>query len=113
MQIEDLFNANTHKKELGYDLKDDLICFMQNDPDFYRKQYFPVMHRFKEYVESGKLVKSRAFESLVKNAYEQYNNKFKVEGLEPDLEKDMCAEICADLHRIESDNIDNGHYDEK
>lgn len=112
MQIEDLFPADSHKKELGYDLKDDLICFMQNDPDFYRKSYFPVMHHFKEYIDAGKLVHSRAFESLVKKAYEQYNNKFKVEGLEPELENSMCEEVCAELHRIETDNVKNGHYDE-
>ena len=50
MEINDLLPADSEKKQLGYDLKDDLVCFMQNDPQFYRKEYFPIMHKFKEYV---------------------------------------------------------------
>jgi hypothetical protein len=113
MEINDLLPADSEKKQLGYDLKDDLVCFMQNDPQFYRKEYFPIMHKFKEYVESGRSVHPRAFEGLVKKAYESYQNTFKVEGLEQDLEKEMCEAICEALHEQETKSIEDGHYDEK
>jgi hypothetical protein len=112
MEINDLLPADSDKKQLGYDLKDDLVCFMQNDPQFYRKEYFPVMHKFKEYVESGKSVHPRAFEGLVKKAYESYQSTFKVEGLESTLEKDMCEGICNTLHEQETKNVEDGRYDE-
>jgi len=99
------------KDMLGYDLKDDLICFMQNDPTFYRKEYYPVIHKFKEYTKSGKTVAPRAFEGLVKHAYECYQNKFPVEGLDPTLEADMCEDVCKEIHRIEEENIKKGLYD--
>jgi len=101
------------KKELGYDLCDDVMCFMNNEPSFYRKEYFPVMHKFKEYVKAGKEVQPRAFESLVKKAYESYKNRYTVEGLEETLDKEMLEKICNEIHRSEYDNIKNGHYDDR
>jgi hypothetical protein len=113
MQINDIFPADSQKKELGYDLKDDLICFMQNDPAFYRKTYFPVMHKFKEYIKSDLSVRPKAFESIVKKAYSQYKDTFKVEGLESELSEELCREVCEELHRIERQNINDGHYDDE
>ena len=100
------------EKELGYDLKEDLICFMRNDPEFYRKSYFPVMHKFKEYINAGKSVTPRAFENIVKHAYECYNNKFQVEGLDADISQEMCEEVCNEIHRSELEFIQDGKYDE-
>jgi hypothetical protein len=112
MQIHELLPEEGNN-QLGYDLKDDLMCFMHNDPDFYRKEYFPVMHKFKKYVESGKNVSPRAFESLVNRAYEGYQQRFPVEGLEPKLSKEMCEDICKTLHETETKHVELGHYDEK
>lgn len=98
-------------KELGYDLKDDLIFFMNNDPEFYREDYFPKMIKFKKYLESGKSIQPRAFESMVKHAYECYQKKFPVEGLKPELDKETCEGICTSIHETETKNIKEGHYD--
>lgn len=101
------------KKELGYDLCDDIMCFMNNESTFYRKDYFPVMHKFKEYVKAGKEVHPRAFEGLVKKAFENYKSKFPVEGLDEALDKEMLEKICNEIHRAEIDNIKDGHYDDR
>ena len=101
------------KRELGYDLCDDMMCFMNNEPSFYRKDYFPAMHKFKEYVKAGKSVHPRAFEGLVKKAFESYKNKFPVEGLDQALDKEMMEKICNEIHRLETDNVNNGHYDNR
>lgn len=100
------------KKELGYDLKDDLICFMRNDPEFYRKQYFPILNKFESYVKDGRSVSPRAFESLVNKAYECYKNKFPVEGLDAKLDEEMCQEVCNEIHKSETEYIKDGKYDE-
>lgn len=100
-------------KELGFDLKDDLMCYMRNDPEFYRKEYYPVIRKFAKYSKSGKTVAPRAFKSLVDNAYEGYQNKFPVEGMAPELSNEMCEDICNEIHRSELEYIKNGHYDEK
>lgn len=113
MQIQELFPKDSLNQQLGYDLKEDLMCFMTHDPEFYRKEYFPVMHKFKQYVESGRQVQSRAFKSLVEKAYNQYQKKFPVEGLESDLPKDVCEEVCNHIHEQETKHIKDGHYDDE
>ncbi len=112
MNINELFGSDKDKKrDLGYDLKDDLIFYMQNDPAFYRKAYVPTMLKFDKYCKEGKQVSPRGFEKMVKYAYECYQNKFPVEGLEKDLAVEMCKEICETLHEQETKNCENGFYD--
>jgi hypothetical protein len=112
MLINEMLEQQDYKKpELGYDLKEDLICFMRNDPDFYRKEYFPVMHKFKNYVQAGKRINPMAFEGLVNKAYECYQNMFPVEGLESKLSNEMCEDLCKELHKSETDYVNAGHYD--
>lgn len=116
MLIQEMLDYNLSepkKKELGYDLCDDMMCFMNNEPTFYRKQYFPVMHKFKEYVQSGKDIHPRAFESLVRKAFESYKNRYQVEGIEEALDKEMVEKICNEIHRVEVENIKHGHYDDR
>ena len=112
MNIDELLGSKkSGKKELGYDLKDDLMFFMNNDPDFYRKKYFPAMLKFDRYCKEGKEVGPRGFEPLVRHAYECYQNKFPVEGLEKDLAAEMCESICKSIHEQELKNVKNKFYD--
>lgn len=112
-EMLDFKQEDSSKKELGYDLCDDMMCFMNNESTFYRKDYFPVMHKLKEYIKAGKEVHPRAFEGLVKKAFETYKNKFPVEGLDQALDKEMLEKICNEIHRSEIQNIKDGHYDDR
>lgn len=96
---------------LGYDLKDDLVFFMNQDPEFYRKKYYPAMLKYKKYIAKDKKIEPRAFAGLVDEAYQAYQNKFPVEGLPLSLDKEMCQEICEYMHETETKNIQDGHYD--
>ena len=110
MYTTEIFDDNDNK-ELGYDLKDDLMVFMNNDPVFYRKRYFPTMLKFDKYHKAGKRVQPRAFEGLVREAYAIYQNKFPVEGLEKELPDDICEEICVSIHEQETKNCKNKFYE--
>lgn len=113
MNIDELLpnNNDKKKKDLGYDLMDDLMFFMNNDPQFYRKRYFPTMLRFDKFCKEGRDVSPRGFEKLVKEAYEIYRNKFPVEGLESTLDKDICERLCHQIHEQEKKNCEEGMYD--
>lgn len=112
MYITELFDQNPDKKEtLGFDLMDDLVFFMNNDPEFYRKRYYPTMLKFNKYCQEGKKINPRAFENLVKEAYGIYKTKFPVEGLEKDLSEEMCENICKSIHEQECNNVENKFYE--
>lgn len=113
MNIDELLtNKNTNKqKELGYDLMDDLMFFMNNDPDFYRKRYYPSMIKFDRYCKEHKRVSPTGFEKLVQEAYDIYKEKFPVEGLGKDLDKEICEKLCQQIHEQETKNCEEGMYD--
>lgn len=113
MNIDELLDDKKQgKKDLGYDLMDDLMFFMNNDPAFYRKKYFPTMLKFDKFCKEGRKVSPRGFEKLVKEAYTVYKNKFPVEGLEKELSEELCEKICNCIHEQESKNCEEGMYDE-
>jgi hypothetical protein len=113
MIIKELFDNNIEKKDtLGYDLKDDLSIFMNNDPTFYRKRYFPTMLKFKKYCDEGKSIRPVAFKKLVTDAYEMYKAKFPVEGLQDKLDEEICMEICKGILEQETKNVKEGVYED-
>jgi hypothetical protein len=112
MNITDLYDKEQKDKELGYDLKDDLVFFMNNDPQFYRKKYYPTMLKFDKFVKEGKRIDARGFVKLVKEAYSTYQNKFPVEGLKEELPEDMLEDICKAIHDQETKNVEDKFYDE-
>lgn len=100
------------KKPLGYDLMDDLMFFMNNEPEFYRKRYFPTMLKFDKFCKKGRSISPRGFEPLVKEAYEIYRNKFsQVEGLENKLSEEICEKLCLHIHEQETKNCEEGMYE--
>ena len=110
MRIDELFDPNKFKKD-DFNLKDDLVFYMNNQPDFYRKHYYPAMCMFKEYYDNDKKINPGAFGKMVERAYKMYRNEFPVQGLNETLDKDIFEEICAEIHKTELENIKQGHYD--
>lgn len=98
MKIFELFNQSENESKLDFDLKDDLIFFMNNDPEFYRKDFHPFLNKYNRHCDAGRQVGSRAFFPLVKRAYEAYQNKFQVEELESELPESKLKEICEELN---------------
>lgn len=113
MIIKELFDNIEKKNTLGYDLKDDLSIFMNNDPEFYRKRYFPTILKFKKYCDEGKTVQPIAFKKLVTDAYDIYKVKFPVEGLANSLDEETCMEICKNIVETETKNIKDGEYKDR
>lgn len=99
------------KKEiLPFDLADDLMFFMRNDDDFYRKNYYPHIVKCKQHVQQGRDLSSRVFQPLVQHAYEVYQSKFPIRSLPESLDEEMCEEICSQLRTEEFKHISKKIY---
>lgn len=105
MKIFELFDEQKPGSKIDFDLSDDLICFMHNDPEFYRNEYYPIHRKFVKILDADKKVDPIAFGPLVKKAYHHYKLKFPVEGLEEELRENQLEEICEKLMSFE-----NEHY---
>jgi len=110
MNTQDILTKKDDKT-LDFDLIEDVIYFMNNDPEFYRKEYYPFMHKFKSYIDADKNLSPKVFQPMCQRAFKLYQNKFPQEGMELKLDKADFKDMCSKLHEKEMSNIDEGHYD--
>ena len=103
MKIFEIFSHNPEEAFApDFDLSEDLQFFIRNDPEFYRKEAKANKTKFS----------AKAFEALVKHAYNVYRDKFNEENLPTNIDDEVVKEICANLYREELKNIEEGNYDD-
>ena len=115
MKIQDLFENIPHRLpvdqgKLPFDLADDLIFFMRNDDDFYRRHFYPHICKIKGHVKQGQNLSPRVFMPMVSHAFECYTKKFPIRELPESLEEDLIEEICTKLRKEEVQHINNNIY---
>lgn len=96
-----MFGSQPTAQKLDFDLHDDLMFFMNNDPEFYRQDYYPFLHKFRNHCNAGRSVTPKAFGGMVKLAYETYKNKFQIPELQETLDERELEEICEKLQALE------------
>jgi len=110
MRIDELVNPENFNKE-DYDLQDDLMFFMNNDSDFYRKHYYPSIIKMKLNHDKGKEFDSSKLVPIVTQAYNNYKEKFPIKNLDKELPQTDIDDICSKILETEKENIKQGHYD--
>lgn len=113
MKFQDILKSLNEASEpkLEFDLKDDLVYYMNNDGQFYRRQYYPFLLSFKKAVDAKKSITPAAFESLVRQGYEEYTKKFPHPLIKKDIDEDFCKEMCESLYERELAHIEKGIYE--
>lgn len=115
MKIQDLFEnipttISTEGDKLPFDLADDLLFFMRNDDNFYRKHFYPHVVKCIGHSKQGRDLSPKVFEPMVRHAYECYTNKFPIRQLPDSLDEAMCEKICDQLRKEENKHIKNSIY---
>lgn len=102
-----MFGFKPAAPKIDFDLHDDLMFFMNNDPEFYRSEYYPFLNKFKHHCDAGRTVTPKAFVTVVKKAYEDYKTKFPLPELDESLDEKEIEEICEKLQTQENKNYDD------
>ena len=58
-----------------FNVAEDLMIFMRNDPMFYRKSFFPAVEQYKKNTKD-----TTPLESMIKQGLGQYCNKFNIKN---------------------------------
>ncbi len=105
----DWVNRDGHKTELNYDLAEDLVFFMNNDDDIYRRHVYPSIAKC---LENFKAKKSspNVFLNAVKESYKSYIRKYPVRELPNEIEEKVCKEACEKMHEEICQHIKDGKY---
>lgn len=94
------------------DMTDDLIFFMNNDSNFYRKVFFPMVVKVRDQLKSGKRCEDTIFRPCIDHAVDSYCEKYDISenpiSLFTEVDRD---EIARKVFATEKENIVNGRYD--
>lgn len=107
------FNKSPDEKsddEFTFDLNEDLMYFMHNNDDFYRKHFYPVLNVCKKQFDRGQNFTHRIFKPTVLKAYSMYKHEFPVRELRDELDHERVEEICKSIYETELKNMREGLY---
>jgi hypothetical protein len=98
-------------EEMPYDVGQDLIVYMRNDPMFYRQHLYPALIDVQETVKSGKKYNKRQMLPVIEKAIENYVGRFGIKKLPEELMNDQEKINCiGDLLKDEVENFKKGAY---
>jgi len=97
--------------EFKFDLGEDLIYFMHNNDDFYRRNLFPVLKVCKRKFDLGQGFSHRMFKPIIAKAYEAYKKEFPLRELQDSLEEEKCDAIAKEIYNTELGHMKDGKYE--
>lgn len=111
MRIDE-FTSTTITPKFDYDIADDVVVFMRNDPIFYRKSLFPAVSRMADLHRSGKAIDpSKCLGSVVEKALGSYCKKFNIAELPDEVfNLEDRSNIINRLFSEEMEEIKKGEY---
>ena len=103
MRIEELFEntnfddskfINEKDGSIDYDLAEDLVFFMNNDDDVYRRSVYPAIVKYSSALEKRKPVNPSVFKQAALESYRSYTEKYPIRTLPSELDEELCNEVC-------------------
>lgn len=109
-ELDFVKNTSDGRREIDFDLAEDLIHFMNHDDDVYRRHTFPAIARCIDYTESKRDVNKNIFKPAVENSYKLYTSKFPIRELPEQLSEKLSDEICTKMCEEVKAHISDGKY---
>ena len=102
----------TDKEELPFDVVDDTLVYMRNDPMFYRKHYFPAESKLADCQRSGQDSDPKKYLSpMIEKGCDNYCKKFNLGRSSEEIytEEDR-NNLLQRINSEETENIKKGDY---
>jgi hypothetical protein len=101
----DWVSRDGETSELNFNLAEDLVFFMNNDDDTYRRHVYPSIVRCMKGNAS-----SSVFSDAVKESYKNYVRQYPIRELPDEIDEKICKEACDMMHEEVSQHINDGKY---
>ncbi len=99
-------------KGLDFDLVEDALVYMRNDPMFYRKEYFPTVSKMADMQRSGSSYEPNdILEPMITRGINSYCKKYKLANMPDDIfNLDNRRKLLNKVREDELKQIDKGDY---
>ena len=94
----DFVKKDGDKNDIDYDLAEDLVFYMNQDDDVYRRHVYPSVAKCTARLENNRSTNASIFTDAVKESYKQYLKKFPMRQLPDDIDEEVCKEACEKMH---------------
>jgi len=103
--------AQQDQNSLSFDIVDDAVVFMRNDPIFYRKKYFPAIASVADEYRNNQNLNRSVLGNMVDSGINSYCKKYKIAKAPADVftaedREAIIEKICSE----ELKEIENGAY---
>jgi hypothetical protein len=97
--------------ELDFDVAEDLVFYLNNDDDAYRRHLLPAVHKFIDKQKAGEDLKYTMFKSAVADGYKRYTKEYPMRELPNEIDNKVWKTACKQLFDQISKDMEDGHYD--
>jgi len=107
-----IFEVTQQDTNPNFDLVDDASFYMRNDPEFYRKSYFPAMAKVADLHRNGKSINPhKCLGGMVEKGISKYCQKYDMaKHPEEVFTQDQREELIDRLFAEEMEQIKQGEY---
>jgi len=106
----DFVKQTGDKRELDYDLIEDLVYFMNNDDELYRREVYPAIVKCLVGSKTKKIPEASIFRPAVEKSYKIYLQKFPIRELPENLDNELLSKVCKKMHEEVKQHISDGKY---
>lgn len=99
------------KRELAFDVPEDIIFYMKNDDNAYRNHLYPVIAKCLDLISAKKKTHPSLFANAVKECYNSYITEYPIRELGNSIDKSHHKDTCIKLHDEIINDIHDGKYD--
>lgn len=114
MHIKDFTENPLHGNDKGlpYDVVEDTLCYMRNDPMFYRKHYYPTIAKLADHHRAGKKFDPASLLSpMIEKGCDAYCRKYNIaRSPEEIFSNDDRNNILEKIQTEETEQINKGEY---
>lgn len=107
---KDFVDVTENGRNLNYDLAEDLVYFMNNNDDVYRRHLYPSIASCLDRINKNKSVNSSIFKEAVINSYNEYCKRYPIRELPSSLDEEMCKDICKKVLDELKQHVAEGKY---
>jgi hypothetical protein len=102
MRVYEVLSETIDKPKVDYDLVSDIIMFMRDDTEVYRKHLFPAIVTAYDRLDSNQPLNAKMFIAAVQAAYPEYYALYKTDepGLKSQLERKDLVDTCRAIKRM-------------
>lgn len=108
---EEFVKQTDNGHEIDYDLVDDLVFYLNNDDDVYRRCLLPAIHKFIDQLKADDKPKYTIFKNAVSSGYKQYIKQYPIRELPDTIDTKIWKSVCKKIYDEVSKDMKDGTYD--